>query len=93
MVPLALSGRGRLEHTRQGLRPELSPRRVRDVVVIEWVPPLLLLLGFLIVVVPVGLYFGAVALLWASSLISEGSARYGHASSARSRNGRSRRTS
>ena len=41
----------------------------------EWVPPLLLLLGVLIVVVPVGVYFGAVALLWASSLVSEGSAR------------------
>jgi len=40
----------------------------------EWVPPLLLLLGFLIVAVPVGVYFGAVALLWASSLVSENSA-------------------
>jgi len=40
----------------------------------EWVPPLLLLLGVLIVAVPVGVYFGAVALLWASSLDSGGSA-------------------
>lgn len=40
----------------------------------EWVPPFLLLLGFLIVAVPVGVYFGAVALLWASSLVSGGSA-------------------
>jgi hypothetical protein len=43
--------------------------------VMEWVPPFFLLLGVLIVVVPVGVYFGAVALLWASSLVSEGSAR------------------
>lgn len=43
--------------------------------VMEWVPPLLLLLGVLIVMVPVGVYFGAVALLWASSLVSGGSAR------------------
>ena len=41
----------------------------------EWVPSLLLLLGVLIVVVPVGVYLGAVALLWATSLVSEGSAR------------------
>lgn len=40
----------------------------------EWVPPLLLLLGVLIIAVPVGVYFGAVALLWVSSLVSEGSA-------------------
>ena len=40
----------------------------------EWVPSLLLLLGVLIVVVPVGVYLGAVALL-ATSLVSEGSAR------------------
>ena len=40
----------------------------------EWVPPLLLLLGVLIVVVPAGVYFGAVALLWVSSLLPEGSA-------------------
>jgi hypothetical protein len=32
--------------------------------VMEWVLPFLLLLGFLIVTVPVGVYFGAVALLW-----------------------------
>jgi len=36
----------------------------------EWVPPLLLLLGFFIVAVPIGVYFGTVALLWASSLVS-----------------------
>lgn len=41
----------------------------------EWVLPFLLLLGFLIVAVPVGVYFGAVALLWVSALISGGSAR------------------
>lgn len=40
----------------------------------EWVLPFLLLLGFLIVAVPVGVYFGAVALLWVSGLISGGSA-------------------
>ena len=39
----------------------------------EWVLPFLLVLGVLIVVVPVGVYFGAVALLWVSSLASEGS--------------------
>lgn len=38
----------------------------------EWVPPVLLLLGFFIVAVPVALYFGTVALLWASSLVTEG---------------------
>jgi hypothetical protein len=42
--------------------------------VMEWVLPFLLLLGFLIVAVPVGVYFGAVALLWASGLFSGGSA-------------------
>jgi hypothetical protein len=42
--------------------------------VMEWVPPLLLLLGLFIVVIPIGVYFGAVALLWALSLVSEGSA-------------------
>ena len=36
-----------------------------------WVPPLLLFLAFLVVVVPVAVYFGAVALLWASSLFSK----------------------
>jgi hypothetical protein len=36
-----------------------------------WVPPLLLFLVFLIVAVPVGVYFGAIALLWASSLVSK----------------------
>jgi hypothetical protein len=41
--------------------------------VMEWVLPFLLLLGFLIVAVPVGVYFGAVALLWVSALISGGS--------------------
>lgn len=40
----------------------------------EWVLPFLFLLGFLIVAVPVGVYFGAVALLWVSALISGGSA-------------------
>ena len=39
----------------------------------EWVLPFLLVLGVLSVVVPVGVYFGAVALLWVSSLASEGS--------------------
>jgi hypothetical protein len=39
--------------------------------VMAWVPPLLLFLLVLIVVVPVGVYFGAVALLWASSLLSK----------------------
>ena len=39
----------------------------------EWVLPVLLVLGVLIVVVPVGVYFGAVALLWVTSLVSEGS--------------------
>lgn len=39
----------------------------------EWVLPFLLVLGVLIVVVPVGVYFGAVALLWVTSLASEGS--------------------
>jgi hypothetical protein len=43
--------------------------------VMEWIPPLLLVLGVLIVGVPVGLYFGAVGLLWASSLGSGGLAR------------------
>jgi hypothetical protein len=43
--------------------------------VMEWVLPFLLALGFLIVAVPVGVYFGAVALLWVSALISGGSAR------------------
>jgi hypothetical protein len=42
--------------------------------VMEWVLPFLLLLGFLIVAVPVGVYFGAVAFLWVSALISGGSA-------------------
>jgi hypothetical protein len=42
--------------------------------VMEWVLPFLLMLGFLIVAVPVGVYFGAVALLWVSALISGGSA-------------------
>lgn len=42
--------------------------------VMEWVPPLLLLLSFIFVVIPVGVYFGAVALLWASSLVPGGSA-------------------
>jgi hypothetical protein len=42
--------------------------------VMEWVLPFLLLLGFLIVAVPVGVYLGAVALLWVSVLISGGSA-------------------
>jgi hypothetical protein len=41
----------------------------------EWVPPLVLLLGVLIVVVPVGVYLGAVALLWATGLFSKGFAR------------------
>jgi hypothetical protein len=41
--------------------------------VMEWVLPLLLVLGVLIVAVPVGVYFGAVVLLWVSSLVSEGS--------------------
>jgi hypothetical protein len=40
--------------------------------VMEWVLPFLLLLGFLIVAVPVGVYFGAVALLWVSAFISGG---------------------
>ena len=40
----------------------------------EWIPPFLLALGVLIVGVPVGLYFGAVALLWASSLVSDDAA-------------------
>lgn len=40
----------------------------------EWVPPLLLLLGVLIVAIPIVVYFGAVALLWASSLVSLGPA-------------------
>jgi len=40
----------------------------------EWILPFLLLLGLLVVAVPVGVYFGAVALLWVSSLISGGSA-------------------
>lgn len=40
----------------------------------EWVPPLLILLGVLIVGVPVAVYFGAGALLWALSLVSDGSA-------------------
>ena len=40
----------------------------------EWVAPLLLLLGFFVVAVPIGVYFGAFALLWASSLVSPGSA-------------------
>jgi hypothetical protein len=39
--------------------------------VMEWIPPFLLVLGLLIVAVPVGVYFGAVALLWASSLVSK----------------------
>lgn len=38
----------------------------------EWVLPVLLLVGVLIVAVPVGVYFGAVALLWASSLVPDG---------------------
>jgi hypothetical protein len=42
--------------------------------VMEWVPPILLLLGLLIVAVPVGVYFGAIGLLWASSLFSGSSA-------------------
>jgi hypothetical protein len=42
--------------------------------VMEWVLPFLLLLGFLIVAVPVGVYLGAVVLLWVSSLISGGAA-------------------
>ena len=40
----------------------------------EWIPSLLLLLGILIVGIPVAVYFGAVALLCASSLVSNGSA-------------------
>lgn len=40
----------------------------------EWVPPVLLVLGVLIVAVPVGVYFGAIALLWASSMVSGSSA-------------------
>lgn len=40
----------------------------------EWVLPFILLLGVLIVGVPVGVYFGAVALLWASSLVPGGTA-------------------
>jgi len=40
----------------------------------EWVLPFLLLPGFLLVAVPVGVYFGAVALLWVSAFISGGSA-------------------
>jgi hypothetical protein len=42
--------------------------------VMEWVLPVLLVLGVLIVAVPVGVYFGAVGLLWASSLFSGSSA-------------------
>jgi hypothetical protein len=42
--------------------------------VMEWVLPFLFLLGVLIVAVPVGVYFGAVAFLWVSALISGGSA-------------------
>ena len=41
----------------------------------EWIPPIFLLLGVLIVGVPVGLYFGAVGLLWVLSLGSGGSTR------------------
>jgi hypothetical protein len=40
----------------------------------EWIPSLLLLLGVLVVAVPVAVYFGAVVLLWASSLVSLGPA-------------------
>jgi hypothetical protein len=40
----------------------------------EWVLPFLLVLGFLIVAVPVGVYFGAFALLCASGLFWGGSA-------------------
>ena len=40
----------------------------------EWVLPFLLLLGFLVVAVPVGVYCGTFALLCASGLFSGGSA-------------------
>jgi hypothetical protein len=43
--------------------------------IMEWIPPIFLLLGVLIVGVPVGLYFGAVGLLWVLSLGSGGSTR------------------
>jgi hypothetical protein len=58
------------DRTRQ---PAAGHGRVKEVMVMEWVLPFLLVLGLLTVAAPVGVYFGAVALLWVSGLISGGS--------------------
>ena len=41
----------------------------------EWIPPVLIVLGLLVVGVPVAVYFGAFALLWVLSLFPDGPAR------------------
>lgn len=41
----------------------------------EWIPPVLLVLGLLVVGVPVAVYFGAFALLWALSLFPDSPVR------------------
>jgi hypothetical protein len=38
--------------------------------IMQWVPPFLLLVAVLIVAVPVAVYLGAIVMLWASSLFS-----------------------
>jgi hypothetical protein len=48
---------------------------VREVAVMEWIPPVLVLLGVVVVGVPIGVYLGSIGLLWLLSLGSGSSTR------------------